>query len=91
MKTIRNVYFIAIAAISLLISGCDANKNSQNSDSFTITVRVSECSHNYARVTVQHNGPEDICWYGFLTSDVNSDEFSLFVDTADLDIKAHYS
>ena len=77
IKSLFNI-FIA-AALSVSIMGCEPEP-AKKAENITLSVRVSEVSFDYARITVKHDGPEDITWYGFLTTDVNKNEFTLFYD-----------
>ena len=80
MKMRRNIYFFILAALTLIISGCNNSETKPNKEAISLTVRVSEISYNNARLTVKHNGPEDITWYGFMTNETNRDEFDLFIE-----------
>lgn len=77
IKSLFNI-FIA-AALSVSIMGCEPEP-AKKAENITLSVRVSEVSFDYARITVKHDGPEDITWYGFLTTDVNKNEFTLFYE-----------
>lgn len=80
MKMRRNIYFFILAALTLIISGCNNSETEPKTEAISLTVRVSEISYNNARLTVKHNGPEDITWYGFMTNETNRDEFDLFIE-----------
>lgn len=70
----KNILYIFVAAtLSVGILGCE-QEPAPKKENVSISVRVSEVSFDYARVIVKHNGPEDITWYGFLTTDVNKNE-----------------
>jgi len=79
MKRTNLIYVILAAAISLMFSGCETVKK-ESAKNINFQVRVSELSYNFARVTVKHDGPEDVTWYGFITEDVTSNEFDLFYE-----------
>lgn len=78
---IKNILFIFIAsALTVSILGCEQVQPAHDKENITLSVRVSEVSFDYARVTVKHNGPEDITWYGFLTTDIKTNESLLLYE-----------
>ena len=66
--------------MSLTLSGCEDKVKEPQNGQVNLSVRVSEISYNFARITVRHDGPEDITWYGFLTRDVTTNEFDIFFE-----------
>ena len=68
-----------LSAASMLCS-CDINEETPKDKPIDFVVRTSEVSYNFARVTVRHNGPEDITWYGFLTEDTERNDFEVFYE-----------
>jgi len=66
--------------MSLTLSGCEDKVKEPQNGQVNLSVRVSEISYNFARITVRHDGPEDITWYGFLTEDVTTNEFDIFFE-----------
>ena len=78
---IKNILYIFIAsALTVSILGCEQVQPAHDKENITLSVRVSEVSFDYARVTVKHNGPEDITWYGFLTTDIKTNESLLLYE-----------
>lgn len=77
MKIKNIIYSLAVAAASLLLTGCVEEMTTKEKP-VNFTVRYSELSYNYAVVNVKHDGPEDLTWYGFLTTDVTKNDFELF-------------
>lgn len=78
---IRNIRNIVLTAVTAMIAlGCIEEKAEVKSNAFSFTVRVSEVAYNYARITVRHDGPEDVTWYGFLTDNVKANEATIFYD-----------
>ena len=79
MKSRILIYLSLIS--TLFLSGCATNEDSpKGTGTINFIVRVSESSYNFARISVKHDGPEDLTWYGFLTTDTQSNEFELFYD-----------
>ena len=74
IRYILNVF--AAAALFVLTFGCK-KEPVPTKEVISVTVRVSEVSFDYARVTVEHDGPEDLTWYGFLTTNVTKNDFLL--------------
>ena len=74
---IRNIIYIILSVILLSVTGCVEETNPENAQ-VNITVRYSELSYNYAVINVKHDGPEDITWYGFLTTEVEKNVFEIF-------------
>lgn len=77
IKKILYVFFAAVFSLSIL--GCE-EEPAPKKQNVEFIVRVSEVSFDYARITVKHNGPEDVTWYGFLTTDVERNEFEIFYE-----------
>ena len=74
---LRNIIFSSlIAAVASVFTGCE-EPVAPKDEIVNITVRYSEVSYDYAIINVKHDGPEDITWYGFLTEDVSTQEFTL--------------
>lgn len=82
---IRNIIIPTIVGLTALLStGCDT-KNTDTRDplldaQFSFTLKVSEVSYDQAKISVKHNGPEEVTWYGFLTTDLKTSDFDLFYD-----------
>ena len=74
---IRNIIYIILSVILLSVTGCVEETNPENAQ-VNITVRYSELSYNYAVINVKQDGPEDITWYGFLTTEVEKNVFEIF-------------
>ena len=64
-------------ALSLVSCEEEVAPKSENAQ---FTVRLKNASYNNAVISVKHNGPEDITWYGFLTDDVTTQESRLIYD-----------
>lgn len=77
VKHIRNIF--TAAALSIFILGCEKQAAPKN-ENVSLTVRVSEVSFDYARVTIKHDGPEELTWYGFLTTDVERNASLVFYE-----------
>ena len=74
---LRNLIFSSlIAAVAFALTGCEEVEQPKK-EVVNFTVRYSEVAYDYAIVNVKHDGPEDITWYGFLTEDVTTQEFTL--------------
>lgn len=74
---LRNLIFSGlIAAVAFALTGCEEVEQPKK-ETVNFTVRYSEVAYDYAIVNVKHDGPEDITWYGFLTEDVTTQEFTL--------------
>lgn len=71
----KKLFFLAsiIVAAALAVS-CE--KTPQGDDitnsSFTFSLRVSEVGVDYAKISVKHDGPDDVTWYGFVAEDNKS-------------------
>ena len=75
---LKNIIFSSlIAAVAFVLTGCVEEETKPKDEIVNITVRYSEVSYDYAIINVKHDGPEDITWYGFLTEDVTTQEFTL--------------
>lgn len=74
---IRNIIYAVLTATLSVFTGCEKAQEPQNTQ-INFTVRYSELSYNYAIINVKHNGPEDITWYGFLTTETQKNEFEVF-------------
>lgn len=72
------IYTLAIAAACFFVTGCQEEPVAQKEKPVNFTVRYSELSYNYAIINVKHDGPEDITWYGFLSTEVGKNDFDLF-------------
>ena len=74
---LRNIIFGSlIAAVAFVLTGCE-EPVAPKDKIVNFTVRFSEVAYDYAIINVKHDGPEDITWYGFLTEDVTTQEFTL--------------
>ena len=74
---LRNIIFGSlIAAVAFVLTGCE-EPVAPKDEIVNFTVRFSEVAYDYAIINVKHDGPEDITWYGFLTEDVTTQEFTL--------------
>lgn len=80
MKIRNLIYSIPVVILAAALCGCEEVVQETKKSNVEFTVRVSEVAYNYARVTVKHDGPDDITWYGFLTPDVSTNEFEIFYD-----------
>ena len=63
--------------MAFVLTGCVEEETKPKDEIVNITVRYSEISYDYAIINVKHDGPENITWYGFLTEDVTTQEFTL--------------
>ena len=74
---LRNIIFGSlIAAVAFVLTGCE-EPVAPKDEIVNFTVRFSEVAYDYAIINVKHDGPEEITWYGFLTEDVTTQEFTL--------------
>ena len=75
---LKNIIFCSLfAAVAFVLTGCVEEETKPKDEIVNITVRYSEIAYDYAIINVKHDGPEDITWYGFLTEDVTTQEFTL--------------
>ena len=75
---LRNIIFSSlIAAVAFILTGCEEEAIKAKEGVVNFTVRYSDVSYDYAIINVKHDGPEDITWYGFLTEDVSTQDFTL--------------
>ncbi len=79
MKIRNLIYTLAIAAVSFIMTGCEQPVEPKD-QMVNFTVRYSEVSYNHAIINVKHDGPEDITWYGFITDNVQKNDFELFYE-----------
>ena len=77
MKRYIQYALLSIMALSLVSCEEEVAPKSENAQ---FTVRLKNASYNNAVISVKHNGPEDITWYGFLTDDVTTQESRLIYD-----------
>lgn len=80
MKRLLGLTFITLAAV--FAASCTPEEKQENNGAdvnanFDFTLRVTEIGSDYAKVNIQHNGPEDATWYGFLTEDTKKTDISL--------------
>lgn len=76
MKIFKNI-FILSALAALVLSACTPEAQPTKS-SIQFTVRTSEVAHNYVKLSITHNGPEDITWYGELVEDASKSDYEAF-------------
>lgn len=78
MKLFRNIFNLAVmTALCVYASSCAKEQTTTNT-SFEFMVRTSELAHNYVKLSISHNGPEDITWYGALAEDVSKKDYEIF-------------
>ena len=80
MKRLLSIALITLAAMSAASCAPEEKQESSGADinaNFDFTLRVSEVGYDYAKINVQHNGPEDATWYGFLTENTGKTDISL--------------
>lgn len=75
----RYIQYALLSILALSLASCEAEP-SPNSENVQFTVRQKNVSYNNAVISVKHNGPEGITWYGFLTDDVTTQESRLIYD-----------
>ena len=79
MKIFRHIFNLAaMVALCVYASSCTPEENQPVSTGVQFMVRTSEVAHNYVKLSISHNGPEDFTWYGALTEDVTKKDYEIF-------------
>lgn len=75
----RYIQYALLSIVAISLASCE-EELAQKDGVVQFTVREKNVSYNNAVISVKHNGPEDITWYGFLTDDVTTQESRLIYD-----------
>ena len=73
----KKLFYLAsiIVAAALAVScekGPEDGGNDITNASFAFSLKVTEVGVDYAKISVKHNGPEEVSWYGFVAEDNKS-------------------
>ena len=81
MKRFKYIYTVLIATAAIVLGGCKPEAQPVKSNKVVeFTIRTSDVFHDGAIISVKHNGPEDITWYGFITEDLTTYENVLYMN-----------
>ena len=77
---IRNIIFGVLSASMLAFSACVPEDKAAEDGQISFSVREIRYANNYnfAVINVKHDGPEDFTWYGFVTDEVEKNDFEIF-------------
>lgn len=78
MKKMKNIIRIAMVALAAIATtACEQPNNGGDEVTITLSVDVDNITSTSAKIKVSHDGKMANSWYGFVTTDVNSNEMSL--------------
>ena len=70
-------YLASIIVAAALAVSCEKQPQGGDditSSEFAFSLKVTEIGADYAKISVKHNGPEDVSWYGFVAEDKKTDK-----------------
>ena len=67
----KKLLYLASILVAALAVSCEKTPVADDitTSEFAFTLRVSEVGVDYAKISVKHNGPEEVTWYGFVAED----------------------
>lgn len=69
-------YLASIIVAAVLAVSCEKGPQDGGNDitnaSFVFSLKTTEVGIDYAKISVKHNGPEEVSWYGFVAEDNKS-------------------
>ena len=81
MKVLKNIFNLAIIAVLGMYMASCAEEAQPVKKTIQFTIRPSEVAHNYVKLSVTHDGPEDVTWYGALAEDASKADYEIFNQT----------
>lgn len=78
MKYFKNIICMAVAAlVAIAFTACSEKGGAETGADITIAVDVNNVTATSAKIEVSHDGKAANSWYGFVTTDVNTNELAL--------------
>lgn len=72
----RFLYIASIIIAATFAASCETEPkpggNDITSATFSFSLKVTEVGVDYAKISVKHDGPEEVTWYGFVAEDKKS-------------------